>query len=253
VHPPDSYAAENDSESGKTECWYVVYAKPAARIIRGLAPGTTPEEFRQALLTGCGIDRMLLSFEVQAGDFIFMPTGVVHAIGEGTIMLEIEQNSDMTYRLYDWDRLKPDGTPRPLHIDKGLDVTDFDNRTPARIEGLSYFEAGNRITHLASCRYFSVELLELESTYRVDTGGRSFTVLTVAEGLALVSGEGGDELKVSTGDTVFLPAEPPTSTVMPVRTCKIVKVYIDPTHRRFMEPLLRRGVGLDKIERHVFR
>ena len=253
VHPPDSYALEHDGEQGKTECWYVVYAEPGASIIRGLAPGTTPEAFREGLETGKNISQMLRSYEVSTGDFIFMPTGTVHAIGKGTIILEIEQNSDMTYRLYDWGRLGADGRPRPVHIDKGMDVIDFESRTPDKIEGISYFEAGNRITSLASCRYFSVELLELESTYRVDTGFKTFVVLTVVEGEALVKGETGEEVRVKKGDTVLLPAVPPGSTVVPGRGCRMVKAYIDPSHKRFMEPLLRRGVSMDKIEELIFR
>jgi len=253
VHPPDSYAALHDGESGKTECWYVVQARPSASIIRGLVPGTTLEDFRRAIETGQEVEKMLRTYQVQAGDFIFMPAGVVHAIGEGTVILEIEQNSDMTYRLYDWGRLGGDGKPRPLHVDKGLEVIDFNDHSEDKIQGISYFEAGNRITHLVSCSYFSVELLDLESTYCLDTGEKSFVVLTLVEGLATVKGERGEEIKVGPGDTVLLPAKPPRSTVVPVRSARLVKAYIDPTHRRFMEPLIRRGVSMEKIDKLIFR
>ena len=253
VHPPDSYAMEHDSEYGKTECWYVVFAQPGASIIRGLKPGTSPEAFRRALETSQGVGKMVRCFPVQTGDFIFMPTGVVHAICQGTIILEIEQNSDMTYRLNDWGRVGPDGKPRPIHLDKGMDVIDFDNQSPDKIEGISYFEAGNRISHMASCRYFSVEILDLESTCRVDTGATTFVVLTVVEGEVTVSGEEGEKVRAIKGDTVFLPASLPTATLVPGRTCRIVKAYIDPTHRRFIQPLIRKGVGMEEIEKLIFR
>jgi len=253
VHPPDSYAMKHDEEYGKTECWYVVYAEPEASIIRGLAPGTTPEAFREALETSAGVEKMVRRYPVQTGDFIFMPTGVVHAICQGTIILEIEQNSDMTYRLNDWGRVGPDGKPRPLHIDKAMDVIDFHEKSPDKIEGISYFEAGNRISHMASCRYFSVQILDLNSTYRVDTGGTTFVVLTVVEGEVTVSGEGEEKVRAIKGDSVFLPASPPASTLIPGRTCRIVKAYIDPTHRRFIQPLIRKGVGMGAIERLIFR
>jgi len=254
VHPPDDYAGRHDGEYGKTECWYVVHAEPGARLIRGLAPEVEPEKFRRALETGESLAGMVRSFPVAAGDFIFMPAGVVHAIGEGTIILEIEQNSDMTYRLNDWGRLKPDGTPRPLHIDKGLDVIDYDDESPDKIEGISYYEAGNRITHLASCRYFSVERLELSSTCREDTGGRSFEVLTVVEGEMTVRSESGEEVQAIRGDTVLLPALPSAATLTPGRKgCRIIKAYIDPTQRRFIEPLIRRGSGMKMIEKLIFR
>jgi mannose-6-phosphate isomerase len=252
VHPPDSYAKVHDSENGKTECWYVVHARPGATVVRGLAPGTTPEQFGRALETGQGLDGLLRRFEVTGGDFIFMPTGVVHAIGEGTIILEIEQNSDMTYRLSDWGRLGADGKPRPLHIRKGLEVTDFGDRSADKLEGLAIFEGGNRITHLCACRYFSVELLDLESTFREDTGGKSLVVLTQVEGSSRI-GNGAEAVEAVKGDTVLVPARPGTTTVFPGRGCRILRAYVDPTHGRFIEPLLRKGFGMDEIERFIFR
>lgn len=252
VHPPDSYALEHENENGKTECWYVVHAVPGAGMIRGLREGVTPERFLHALRANEGLDGMLLSWPVRTGDFIFMPTGVVHAIGEGTIILEIEQNSDMTYRLSDWGRLKPDGAPRPLHLEKGLAVTDFADNSEPKLEGLSYFEAGNRIAHMCSCRYFSARILDLESTLRLETGGRTFIVLTQVEGTAEVSGAG-QSVRVQKGDTVFVPAAAGAATVTPGRGCRIVEATVDPTHKRFIEPLLRRGFGMDEIERYIFR
>ena len=252
VHPPDSYALEHDNEYGKTECWYVVHAAPGAEIIRGLEPGVTREQLREALESGI-VDGLIRRYPARTGDFIFTPAGVVHAICEGSVILEIEQNSDMTYRLWDWGRVAPDGKPRPLHLEKGLEVIEFADTSPDKIEGVSYFEAGNRITHLASCRYFSVELLELSSTCRVDTGGKSFVVLTVVEGGMKVSSGSGEEVTAVKGDTVLLPARPAFSTLIPERGCKVVKAYLDPTHRRFIEPLLRRGVKMKEIERLVFR
>jgi mannose-6-phosphate isomerase len=254
VHPPDSYAKVHDGENGKTECWYVVHAEPGATVIRGLAPGTTPEAFRAGLDRGEGIENMIRRYEVKAGDFIFMPTGVVHAICQGTIILEIEQNSDMTYRLFDWGRVGADGKPRPTHIGKGMDVIDFADTSPDKLEGVLRHEGGNRVTHMCSCRYFSAEILELESTYRENTDSASFVVLTVVEGSASIADETGIEVEVKKGDTVLLPAQPPRSTLVPGRGgCKLVKAYIDPTHRRFIEPRLRKGVPMEKIESHIFR
>ncbi|MBW7997250.1 MAG: mannose-6-phosphate isomerase [Candidatus Glassbacteria bacterium] len=254
VHPADNYAHEHDGENGKTECWYVVHADPGAELIRGLQPTVEPEAFRRALETSQGLETMVRRFKVSSGDFIFMPTGVVHAICENTVILEIEQNSDMTYRLNDWGRVGADGVPRPLHIDKGMDVIDFDYRSPDKITGISYHEGGNRITHMVSCRYFSAAILELESTFRLDTGGRSFAVLTVVEGAMNVTGEDGEEeVAAIKGDTVLVPAEPSGATLTPQRSCKVVMAWIDPTHKRFIEPLLRRGEKMDEIEKLIFR
>ncbi len=253
VHPADAYARENDGDNGKTECWYVVHADPGAQLIRGLQPGVEPEKFRRALETSQGLDAMVRRFPVYSGDFLFLPTGVVHAICENTVILEVEQNSDMTYRLNDWGRVGSDGVPRPLHISKGMDVIDFGHSSPDKIVGLSYHEGGNRISHMVSCRYFSVKIIELESTYRVDTGGRSFVVLTVVEGAMGVIGEHGEQLEAIKGDTVLVPARPSTATLNPQRGCKVIKAYLDPTHRRFIEPLLQRGEKIDEIEKLIFR
>ena len=253
VHPADSYAQKNDGDNGKTECWYVVHADPGATLIRGLQPGLDPEAFRRALETSKGLEKMVRRFPVATGDFLYLPTGVVHAICENTVVLEVEQNSDMTYRLNDWGRVGTDGKPRPLHIDKGMDVIDFDDDSPDTIEGLSYHEGGNRITHMVSCQYFSVEILELESTYRVDTGGRSFAVLTVVEGSMSVTGEHGEVVETVKGDTVLVPAKPSAATVAPRRGCKVVKAYLDPTHKRFIEPLLRVGKKMEDIDKLIYR
>ena len=204
--------------------------------------------------TGEGLNELVRRFEVRAGDFTFLPTGTVHAICEGLIVLEVEQNSDMTYRLNDWGRVGTDGVPRPLHIEKGMDVINFKDDSPDTIEGLARHEAGNRIVHMCSCKYFSAEILELKSTHREDTGGSHFVCLTVVEGAAEVKGECGESVNLITGDTVLLPARPQNSTVFPARGgCKMVKAYVDPTHRTFMEPLMKLGFPMDQIEKHIFR
>lgn len=253
VHPPDSFALEHDGEYGKTECWYVVHAGEGATVVRGLTDGVTREDFRLAIETGHGLETMLVSHPVASGDFLFLPTGVVHAIGEGTIILEIEQNSDMTYRLSDWGRLGADGKPRPLHLDKGLAVTDFNDRSEPKTTGLAFHEAGNRHAFMCSCRYFSVEIMDLESTLRLDTGGTAFFVLTLVQGTAEISGENGEKLEVKTGDTVFIPALPQNVTIAPGRNCRMVNAWIDPTHRRFIEPLVRKGFPMPEIERLIQR
>ncbi|MBN2288137.1 MAG: class I mannose-6-phosphate isomerase [Candidatus Glassbacteria bacterium] len=254
VHPPDSYARMHDQENGKTECWYVVHADPGATVIRGLVPGTGPGEFRAGLESGRGIEQMVRRYEVKTGDFIFMPTGVVHAICEGTVILEIEQNSDMTYRLFDWGRVGADGKPRPTHLEKGMEVIEFSDNSPDKLEGIPRLEGRNRITHMCSCRYFSVEVLDLESACRQDTEGASFVVLTAVEGTASITDENGAGVQVQKGDTVLLPARPRSSTLVPGRDgCKLVRAYLDPTHQRFTGPLLSGGVPPEKIESFIFR
>ena len=123
VHPDDTRAARlGTPDLGKTEAWYVVAAEPGSRIYAGLRAGVSRDEFAAALRTGT-CDRALHSFTVQPGDCIFIPAGTVHAIGGGLMVAEIQQSSDVTFRLHDWNRVGPDGKARPLHVEQGLEAT----------------------------------------------------------------------------------------------------------------------------------
>ena len=125
VHPPDEYAlAHEGGELGKAEMWYVLYAEPGAELIYGLARQTTPGRVSRRARGG-QLSDLLHRLPIQAGDAIRVPTGTIHALLEGTVVAEIQQNSDTTYRVYDWGRLGHDGKPRPLHVDKAVEVIDF--------------------------------------------------------------------------------------------------------------------------------
>lgn len=133
VHPDDARAARLvPPDRGKTEAWYVIDAAPGSRIYAGLRPGTTRETLAAAIAAGRCAD-VLHSFEPRAGDCVFIPAGTVHAIGAGLLVGEIQQSSDVTYRLFDWNRVGADGKPRPLHVEAGLEaVTRFEPVAPMR-------------------------------------------------------------------------------------------------------------------------
>ena len=125
VHPPDDYARHHEKEGvGKTEAWYVVAADEGAKIIRGVLPGTTADEFRRMIGEGKAEDA-LNALDAKPGDVIFLPPGTIHTAGGGVVLLEVSQNSDLTYRVWDWNRPGADGKPRPLHVEKALQVIDF--------------------------------------------------------------------------------------------------------------------------------
>ncbi|MBN1933419.1 MAG: class I mannose-6-phosphate isomerase, partial [Anaerolineae bacterium] len=187
VHPPDEYAlAHEKGELGKTEMWYVLYAKPDARLVYGLSRETDAEEFRAALEAGTLAD-LLHYLPIREGDAIFVPTGTVHALLEGAVVAEIQQNSDTTYRVYDWGRLDADGQPRPLHIDKALDVIDWSvvrptAYTPVRVENVN----GVRRAEVSRCGYFVVEEVRLAAgaTYRGACDGGTFEIWGCVAGQA---------------------------------------------------------------------
>ena len=130
VHPNDEYALANEgNELGITEMWVVLDAKPDAALILGLQPNTTPELFRQAIKDG-NLERYLHRLPIETGDAICVPASTVHAILEGAVIAEIQQNSNTTYRVYDWNRVGTDGYPRPLHVEKAIDVIDFTDVEP---------------------------------------------------------------------------------------------------------------------------
>jgi mannose-6-phosphate isomerase len=130
VHPDDVYArTHEDGELGKSEMWVVLHAEPEAALVLGLQPGATREAFGEALAAG-RLEEWLHVLPVQAGDAVCVPAGTLHAILGGTVIAEIQQNSDATYRVYDWNRAGADGKPRPLHVDKAMEVIDFSQVQP---------------------------------------------------------------------------------------------------------------------------
>jgi mannose-6-phosphate isomerase len=125
VHPHDDYARMHENSTGKTECWIILEAKPLAKIYLGLKPGVTKDVLKDSLKTKRPINELLNSYEVMRGDFFFVPAGSIHAIGGGITLAEVQQNSGITYRVWDWDRLDEAGNSRELHIQKSLDVINF--------------------------------------------------------------------------------------------------------------------------------
>lgn len=200
VHPPDEYAlAHENGELGKSEMWYVLYAAPDARLIYGLARQTNAQEFRAALEAGTLPD-LLHYLPIREGDAILVPTGTVHALLEGAVVAEIQQNSDTTYRVYDWGRLGADGQPRPLHIDKALEVIDWTMIRPTAYSPTVVEDAnGIRRAEISRCRYFVVEqvILGAGAAYHRTCDGRTFEIWGCVEGQAEVQWA---------GDPVVLPA-----------------------------------------------
>jgi len=163
VHPDDNYAnIHENGELGKTEMWYILYAEPKAHLIYGLKSGVTPASFRQRLEAG-NLESCLHYLPVKAGDAVFIPAGSVHAIMEGIVLAEIQQNSDTTYRVYDWNRVGVDGKPRPLHIDRAIDVINFEQVEPgAYVPELLEENGGVRRESITTSPHFNVERVTFE-------------------------------------------------------------------------------------------
>jgi len=196
VHPNDEYAHRVEGELGKTEIWYVVEAFEGANLVVGTKE-CTKEQFKEAINEGT-LDKYLNRIPVKKGEVYFVKSGLVHAIGEGVIIAEIQQNSDTTYRVYDYNR------GREIHVAKALDVIDFNLRgqksNGLKIEGQDYDK-----TYYNLCDKFSFELYNIKKCLVESSDQERFYIFTCVEGNGTIYFEGGSE-KIESGDSIFIPA-----------------------------------------------
>jgi mannose-6-phosphate isomerase len=224
VHPGDAYAAAHEGEMGKTEMWYVLHAEPDACLIAGLQDGVTAKQFREALSHGDPA-QLLHHMPVKTGDSLFIPAGRIHAIMPGLLILEIQQNSDTTYRLYDWGRMGLDGKPRELHVEQALAVTDWKDYTPHPGAHAAKHEDANCKTVLAACQYFVVEKYDLHDERIFVTDGESFQILNCVAGGGVLQWEGGSET-LQYGDSLLLPAYLTRFSIQPQGAAAFVLSYV---------------------------
>jgi mannose-6-phosphate isomerase len=205
VHPDDDYARAHGEPFGKTEMWYIVDCEPGASLYYGFDHDISKEEFRRRIENNT-LEEVLNRAEVHAGDVFFISAGTLHAIGAGILIAEIQQSSNLTYRIYDYGRPGKDGKPRELHIPQALDVTHTVPPTrPARPQGkCENFTGGSRML-LSSCDIFTVyEMTIVEASMTADA--TSFHSLVCLDGDALLLKEGKPELSFRKGDSIMIPA-----------------------------------------------
>lgn len=191
VHPSDAYALENENSFGKTEMWYIVDAEEGAGIYLGFKDDVTPEEYEQAIKEK-RLTELLNFYEVKPGECYFIPSGTIHAIGKGCLICEIQQNSNLTYRVYDYGRKDKDGRERELHVEKALKVTNLSKHSNKNFGG----------DLLGASRYFSVRRINVSGEKTIETNGKSFHALTCIRGEGSIDGK-----KICLGDTFFVPAD----------------------------------------------
>lgn len=206
VHPDDRHThLLPPGQRGKTEAWVVLHAEPGSRIYAGLKPGTGPEELRQALHKQTVAD-CLVSFEPQPGDCVFLPAGTVHALGGGLVIFEVQQNSDVTYRLYDWDRVDAQtGKPRQLHIEESLACTDFTAAVSGPVQAVSEPECPAQRERLVACPFFQLWRWHTEKPFRVGAAGTCRILVGIKGRLNAEHGQ--QQHPVRQGDVLLLPAE----------------------------------------------
>ena len=196
VHPNDDYARRVENSYGKTEAWYVVDAKDGAELIVG-TNGCTKEQFEEAIKNG-DVEKCLNRIKVKKGDAFLINSGLVHAICSGLVIAEIQQNSDITYRVYDY------GRPREIHVEKCLNVIDFDSKAERLVENYEEFK-GYKYTNLCKSDYFKIDKCIIDSEYNTSTKDDIFAIITCVEGNGVITYRNGKET-INMGDSLLIPA-----------------------------------------------
>lgn len=204
VHPDDEQAQQFEpGANGKTESWVILDAKPGSRLFVGLKPDVNAARLRAALDAGA-VEDCLHSYEVNAGDCVFIPARTVHAIGEGILLAEIQQSSDITFRLYDWGRVGADGRPRELHIEEALACIDFDRGPVNPVSPRVISDNDPRSELLVESEYFTTRRHTSDTPFTLEAA-RSFRVLMMLDGTATVS-TNDDKCELEKGASALVPA-----------------------------------------------
>jgi mannose-6-phosphate isomerase len=202
LHPNDALAKERHDSFGKTEMWYVMDANPGAELIVGFNKDVTKSEYAKSLEENTLLD--LLNYEpVKEGDTFFINTGKIHAIGAGVLLAEIQQTSDVTYRVFDFNRKDKEGNLRELHTELALDAIDYQKKDDFKV---SYDDKSDTSNAMVACPYFKTNFLSLENDFSQDTVHRdSFTIFMCVDGSGVVQTESGEAM-IAKGETVLVPA-----------------------------------------------
>ena len=204
VHPDDAYARRVEHQPvGKTECWYILAAQPGAELVLGWTRDTDRAEFERRVADGT-LGEILRRVPVAPGEAYYLPAGTLHAIGAGIQLFETQQASDLTYRIFDWNRAGADGKPRELHVAKAADVLDFRATLPGAMTPLVFADAGIERTVAIADPRFAVERLRVAAGAAIATGGRPLVLMAMATPLTL--GGGGDGVTLRAWETAVVPA-----------------------------------------------
>ena len=223
VHPNDKLAWERHQSKGKTEMWYVVDADPGSRLRSGFAKQVTPDEYEQSIADNTITD-LLQEYDIHAGDVFFLPAGRIHSIGAGAFIAEIQQTSNITYRIYDFNRCDDNGNPRELHTEMSKAAIDYTVLPDYR----TYYDAQpDTQTQLVSCRYFTTSLLKLTKPYGMELAELdSFVILICTKGNGTVTGIDGNSIAIRQGESILVPATETGLKIVPECEMEILSSWI---------------------------
>ena len=220
LHPNDELAAKRHNSFGKTEMWYVMQADENSNLIVGFNQKTSPETYLKHLEDKT-LTKILNFDKVKEGDTYFIEVGRVHAIGAGVMLAEIQQTSDITYRVYDWDRVDGNGNERDLHNDLAIDAIDFEMKDNFRV---SYSKTENQSNEMVHCPYFTTNLIPINGCINRKNDNESFIIYICVEGDAEISTDSFSE-KIKKGETILIPAMIETYQIT-AQNAKLLEVYV---------------------------
>ncbi len=253
VHPNDDYARRRESAAGgvgKTEMWYVIDARPGASVLAGLKSGVTADDFRRAISEGKA-EACLERVVVQTGDVVFVPAGTVHTIGPGMVLCEIQQHSDITYRVYDYNRLTAEGKPRELHVEKAFDVINFREQSGGKIEPVGLTRGPVMETYYIACRYFAVEKWEFSDRIAAATTGDHFDLFIVLEGRGHFESGGGEAAYVP-AQVWLMPAALGAYQIAPASRTVLLRTYVPKSVQDFAQRLADQRIPESAWSRLVY-
>jgi mannose-6-phosphate isomerase len=253
VHPDDEYAARHEQAAGgrgKTEMWYAIRARPDAEVLAGLKPGVTPEIFKRAIEDGSAED-CLQHVPLRAGEAIFVPAGTAHTIGAGLVLCEIQEYSDLTYRVFDYNRRDALGHARELHIEKALQVMRFGEQRGGKIEAARIVRDGVTETFFIACHYFAVERWEFVEKVAAATAPEHFDLLTFLEGRGAIQW-GEDSVEYAPAQTWLLPSALGAYHLAPRERTSLLRAYVPASLDGFASRLAAQGVSETALSHLVY-
>jgi mannose-6-phosphate isomerase len=260
VHPNDEYAEKHEKAAGgrgKTEMWYAMRARAGAEVLVGLKTGVTVDSFKQAIVDGTA-EECLERVPLHAGEAIFVPAGTAHTIGPGLVLCEIQQHSDITYRVYDYNRRDAHGRTRDLHIEKALEVIQFGEQSGGKITPVTVERGPAKETYFVACRYFATEKWEFAERIEAATSPEHFDLLIILEGGGTFEW-GGSHAEYGPAQVWMIPAAlgsyriEPRVEPGPTSRTSLLRTYVPSDIGEFGRRLKDRGVAESAWSRLVHR
>jgi mannose-6-phosphate isomerase len=253
VHPNDDYARRHEAAAGgmgKTEMWYAIAARPGAEVMVNLRPSVEPATFRRAI-TGGSAEECLERIPIKTGDAIFVPAGTVHTIGPGMTLCEIQENSDITYRVFDYNRVAADGKPRALHIEQAMAVINFGEQSGGKVEPVRVSRGTLEETYFVACHHFATEKWDFRERIAAATSREHFDLLIILEGSGRLEC-GGQALDYARAQVWLLPAALGAYQLAPAEPTSLLRTYVPDDLNDFARRLVDQGVAEAAWSRLVY-